>query len=274
VASDPSGGGRYDEAITWYQQAADAGSATALRRLGDLAADGIGGLTPNQAIEYYEQALAMGDGEVGPRIARTILQGSPDQSQVARAVELTAGPAQAGNPNGQYWHGVAQRFAGNYDESLDWLISAYRGGEVDAISQMATTATEGAAHGLDIEGKFAELISQGGNCERAPWYTMLGDLAARGAVPSEKAGDYYREAMQLGDARAAAAMGRLHVTGVGLAQPDLAAAHVYLTMAQEAGVAGLDGNLSNLDLLMSDEERARTTEIAPELRGQMESVCP
>lgn len=274
AAEPPSGTPSYSDALAWYRKAADAGLAVAFRRLGDVASASLAGLTPDMALNYYEEALARGDSSAGLRVARTLLQATPDGAQVTRAVELTRGPAQAGELQGIFWYGVAQRFAGNYAESLDWLIRAHQAGEEQALAQIVTTASEGSSQGgLDIEAQFAPYLSQGSACDRAVWYTMLGDLAARGAGPQTAAADYYLEAMQLGDANAAAAMGRLQVTGIGLEEPDLAAAQVYMVMASEAGVPGVADKLANLDAVMSGDERARVSDIESALRSQMESTC-
>ncbi|MEZ5667939.1 MAG: hypothetical protein R3F55_11000 [Alphaproteobacteria bacterium] len=262
-------------AIDWYRRAAESGDPVGYRRMGDLAVEAKAGLSPEQALGFYEQALAGGDAAAGLRMASALLEGVPDRAAIERAVALTEPGARQGDSQAQYWYGVALRAQGAYADSIDWLIRAYKAGEERALGQIVTSATEGGARGaVDLDAMFAELTSRGSACERAPWYTLLGDLAARGAVAASEAGDYYVEAMKLGDAAAAAGIGRLNVTGVGLSAPDFATAYVYLTMAKEAGVDGVDGAIANLDRLMTDAERGRIDTIDTGLRAQLGTVCP
>lgn len=276
LAAEPPSGDAPDYAVAldWYQRAAAVGNALAFRRLGDFAADRLAGLSPELALGYYQQALANGDDGAGLRTARTLLQNEPDRAGIAQALELTARDAASGDLQSQYWHGVAQRLSGNYNSALEWLIKAYLAGEERALEQIVMAANEGAGQAdVDIEALLREMTTSGSACDRAFWHTLLGDLASRGVGSAGAADQHYQEGMALGDPNAAAGLGRLYVTGIGLPEPDLARAYAYLTVASELGADDAAGSTESLELVISEEERALAADLQAQIRAQMGPVC-
>ena len=117
--------GKVDEAITWYEKAADAGDFSAAIQIGDILGEAK---RSDEARSWYMRAAESGD----ELTRRFIAQKLRDSGASQEALLLYEQVAESGDTDA-YWHGAAiLRDAGQIDEAIEWYLRT----EADATREI------------------------------------------------------------------------------------------------------------------------------------------
>lgn len=209
--------GAHARAVEALQQAAGAGVAAALTRLGDYANFGTGPVAEDhaQAVAYYRAAAEQGDLAAVTSLAFMHRYGRGVQRDPARMVALMADAAEGGYHFAQYRLAQVYRRGDGIPGGADAAMGIPDGGAAARLYRMAALQGNGFA-ALELAELYADdrFGVAADDTEQARWLTM---------------------AAEAGQAQALAMLGVLHEQGRGVAQDPRRAAELYIA-ALESGV--------------------------------------
>jgi hypothetical protein len=275
------GGPRRDEdARALYQAAAVAGDADALLALGIMARDSRGGLAPNEAAEYFENALGLGREDARVELAMLYIDGVGVEPDLARARVLLGQSALTGSVMAQRALGLLllteSDTPGELHEAETWLVTAAEAGDVQAAYALGVSYATGDRLPAD-EGKAALYLRQaadGGDAAAAADYGLL-VYQGRGVLASfEEAAQWFRKAAEAGDQEGRTLYAFALAKGEGVPR-DLEEAYYWALMATALGEsASLNYEVDRFRLITAleqtlsedarDRVRARVDEAAAE----------
>jgi TPR repeat protein len=202
-----------DEALKWYQKAADAGSKSAMTTLGRFYRDGQG--VPKdgaQALSWYLKAANAGDA-----------------SAMSAAASI-------------YEHG--SEIDANYTEAMKWYLRAVDAGDAAAMRSVGDMyllgegVKQGYSKAIDWYGKAADAGDTLAMCTVGHSYEEEQDFT--------HAMVWYRKAVEGGYKSAMCSVGHLYEHGVWGVEPDYAQAMSWYQQAADAGLGVAMDSIGNL----------------------------
>ncbi|MBR7074301.1 MAG: SEL1-like repeat protein [Oscillospiraceae bacterium] len=233
----------YEKALEWYEKAADAGSAGALYKIGEMYEDGRG-VTQDykKALAYYTQAADAGSSSAMFQLGRMAELGRGMTTDYEQAFLWYQKAAEAGHKMAMnnlaafYQKGLGT--TQDYSKSMEWLRKAASVGESLAMFNIGVLYE----NGFGVEQDYYEA---------AAWYQKAVDAGNTNAMLSlaflyekgkgvsqnyEKAMKYYLEASDEGNAKAQYSIGELYYSGHGV-EKDFKKASEWFLKSAENGLA-------------------------------------
>jgi TPR repeat protein len=235
------GGPRRDEeARQLYQAASVAGDADALLALGIMARDSRGGLAPNEAAEFFENALQLGREDARVELAMLYIDGVGVEADFGRARVLLGQSALAGSVMAQRALGLLllteSDTQGELREAETWLVTAAEAGDAQAAYALGVSYATGDRLPHD-EAKAAQYLLQAadaGDPAAAADYGLL-VYQGRGVEKSfEQAAEWFRRAAEAGDQEGRTLYAFALAKGEGVPR-DLEEAYFWALMATALG---------------------------------------
>jgi TPR repeat protein/Tfp pilus assembly protein PilF len=244
----------FAKALDLFQQAADAGSATAMNNLGVLYRDGQGVAQDyGKAREWFQRAANAGDAAAMNHLG-WLYDGGKDVAQdydMARQWYQKA--ADAGNTDAMYNLGLLYRdgqgVAQDYDKACEWFQKAARAGDSDAMDNLGLLYRDGKGVARDY-GKARDWFQKGADAGSTSAMKNLGRLYEDGKGVDKdygKAREWFQKAVDAGDAGGMNSLGWLYEYGKGFQDYDKAREWLKKAIA-----AGNTDAMTNLGMLYLD----------------------
>ena len=259
-------------ALNLYYQAADRNNTSAMRRLGDLAEDRVGGMNEQDAAVFFERAVLAGDNRAAYRLLRNAARFGDSQTDYERAIEFTTPAANAGDPEVAYWYGLVLIKEHRLEEGTEWLIKAHNAGISGALDELLILVEANP----EIDGYLQERIqlaaSSGQLCDAGRYSLIMADQAAHQAA-GDNGASLYHEALESGWYVAADRLGHLYMAGLGSGIPDLPSAFAYFQVASDAGVPGSAARAEDVSTALSEDALSAAIALKAELDVSLPVPC-
>ena len=126
-----------DNAVFWWEKAAEQGYAPAQFKLGIAYNGGLGvSLNPEKAVEWFTKAAEQGMAEAQYQLGICYRDGNGVSRNLNNALFRLTQSAEQGYANAQYelgeYYGVVQ----NYEKAAEWLLKAAKQGHKEAIEKI------------------------------------------------------------------------------------------------------------------------------------------
>ena len=236
----------YEQAVEWYQKAAEAGDAAAMSRLGDCYFQGQGVEADYaQAVEWYRQAAEAGnsDGMVG--LGRCYEDGYGVEQDDELAMEWYQKAANAGNAEAEErlaeYSSQEAETQQNGAQALEEYRQAAEAGDVDAMYYLGESyfAGEGVERNYALAVEWYQRAADSGHVEAM---SRLGNCYFGGTGVEQdydQAVKWYRKAEEAGDAEAMYRLGECYFSGRGVKQDYEQAVEWYQKAADAGSIAAM-----------------------------------